>query len=1022
MNPLGPIGFVYTVSKDLYSFCMIAKGREDELKALRAQLLSLREKSGMIEEVLKREGVKSEDKSKVTAAVVECETAAKRLEESVAKFKRDDQLRQGLLGELKAGLKSIGRKAAWPVMKPGLETPAAHLNTCHESLNSAISVLHLDVGITSIEHLQKLDKAIMDGKTNLDRALEDMKSAITKTITQNFQRVHEQIAQQTKLIADGQSQAKAEEIVETLCYAELLDRGRQIDNQSPDTDYAWLLTSEAWGIPEALSLVKFLHLDSGIFWITGDAASGKSSLMYYLSKPWHRERSLWQWSGCKELTIACHYCWIAGSPMQKSQQALLQSLLYYVLLDNVELVPRVCQQRWETWPSKVPWSIRELWHCLEAAIETSRKRLCLFVDGLDEFQPERDHRQLVEDLKRLAAHSNVKIIVSSRPWNAFENLSSDDRTLNMSAINTKAIFDYLKKKMSSIEVFADVSWTCLNTYAYCECRHSHGPAHDFVRNLRTKADGNFLWISIVANRVFERLMIYSNNLSSVRDYVDKVPDKVEDLFQDMILRRRDDETKPHMAMALWLALLPTGFLHWIFYWLLSTSDLSCALSIMGLDAHHAKATAYHELTNKDIRSMKVTTKNFLDYYCRDLLYANFFDLTLPDMHHHTLPSGEDKWHVDTVPFRHRMISDYCRTQEVQDMLTMAVPPAFRDEFFELSLLIIALKYHWTQNELFSVREVTIWLQGMGNRCVDLSMLLKRVVPYNMTHPKRRTSLVAMIKEAERTVSHYLEKCFELEDKFGIGRSEKKGDLIIGPTGHYDGALPLGEPFSRFGLFSLTDAILNRRKLQPLIYPVMQECFRRHLVHLGYNDAAFMRRLLAAGADPNEVYYYEFEEPRHTINGITPWCDFLRHLVANETHLQQPGQQQSILGRNAGNDYINPDFQDRFSSVQTQSKIKDLLEFGAELVLPPMTQTDVVKIINFNSPIDGCLGEEDRDRRDLKDGEWTDARLDPLATLRSYLPMSGDSDWPRLLESYLEPGKRQEDHDGHLKIPGQWPKD
>jgi hypothetical protein len=86
------------------------------------------------------------------------------------------------------------------------------------------------------------------------------------------------------------------------------------------------------------------------------------------------------------------------------------------------------------------------------------------------------------------------------------------------------------------------------------------------------------------------------------------------------------------------------------------------------------------------------------------------------------------------------------------------------------------------------------------------------------------------------------------------------------------------------------------------------------------------------------------------------------------------------------------------------------------------QTDVVKIINFNSPIDGCLGEEDRDRRDLKDGEWTDARLDPLATLRSYLPMSGDSDWPRLLESYLEPGKRQEDHDGHLKIPGQWPKD
>ena len=671
MDPLSPISFVYTVSKDLYSFCMIAKGREDDLKDFRAQLLSLREKSVVVEQALKREGIKSEDKSKVVAAVVECEAAAKRLDNSMAKFKQDDHSGQGFIAEMKAGLKSFGRKAVWPVLKPTLEAPVIHLNTCHKSLDGAISILHLNIDITSLEHVRKLDKMMVDGKASLDQGFKDIESSINGAITRSFQQVEEQIVQQTKLMLDDQSQTKAKELVQTLWYQEIEARGRHIDGQSPETDYAWLLTSAAWGIPDALNLVKFLHLEPGLFWISGDPASGKSSLMYYLSNPHRGGRPLWQWHGNTEVTIACHYCWVAGSDMQKSQQALLQSLLYYVLLDNLHLVPQVCQDRWHTWPRKESWSIHELWACLEVAIRTVKKRLCFFIDGLDELQPERDHRQLVRKLLHLATYSNVKIIVSSRPWKAFEGLHIQERNLKMSAINEKAIADYLKNQLSAIEAFADVSWPCLHMRSSCKLPHFHSYAHEIMQDLVSKAEGNFLWITIVTDRICMSMRIYSNDLDHLKKQMNKIPSKVEDLFQDMTLQRPDDDSKCEMAMCLWIALLPSAQRKWIFFWLLAVSGQTGAVSITNLDAELTLVTDHHRLSPITITAMEamiLTTKSFLDYHCRDVLYL---DLVHDD-------SGEERYQRNhLVSFRHRMIFDYCHTQEMHNMLVRVTPPSIQ---------------------------------------------------------------------------------------------------------------------------------------------------------------------------------------------------------------------------------------------------------------------------------------------------------------------------------------------------------
>jgi hypothetical protein len=48
-------------------------------------------------------------------------------------------------------------------------------------------------------------------------------------------------------------------------------------------------------------------------------------------------------------------------------------------------------------------------------------------------------------------------------------------------------------------------------------------------------------------------------------------------------------------------------------------------------------------------------------------------------------------------------------------------------------------------------------------------------------------------------------------------------------------------------------------------------------------------------------------------------------------------------------------------------------------------------------------------------ERPDGRIDPLATLRKYLPMDADSEWPALLDSYLQPKKREELREARQKL-------
>jgi hypothetical protein len=153
--------------------------------------------------------------------------------------------------------------------------------------------------------------------------------------------------------------------------------------------------------------------------------SGKSTLMKFLEDCTHTHATLQQWANTQQLVRASFYFWNAGTEMQKSLRGLLQSLLYTILNGCPDLIPNICSNRWQckqdSLSASEPWSVSELRQSflkLKNIEQGMSRKFYLHVDGLDEYHG--DHLEVIEILKSISTSPNVKLCVSSRPWNCFE--------------------------------------------------------------------------------------------------------------------------------------------------------------------------------------------------------------------------------------------------------------------------------------------------------------------------------------------------------------------------------------------------------------------------------------------------------------------------------------------------------------------------------------------------------------------------------------------------------------------------
>jgi hypothetical protein len=224
---------------------------------------------------------------------------------------------------------------------------------------------------------------------------------------------------------------------------------------------------------------RFLHWlrnDNGVFHISGKAGSGKSTLMKLLLNHDKTKELLNDWAGDKKLIFAYFFFWKSSQDHdQCSLEGLYRSILFETLLQCPDMTREVFKKAYNTFSrkkstdsmDKLLFRPGDFEKAFEILISTSPPssdyRICLFIDGLDEYVGDDinslEHQKLADNLNKWASHDNIKILASSRPDRAFEETFSDDLRIRLHKLTAQdiAVIGYVMfKKHRSFKNHAEV--------------------------------------------------------------------------------------------------------------------------------------------------------------------------------------------------------------------------------------------------------------------------------------------------------------------------------------------------------------------------------------------------------------------------------------------------------------------------------------------------------------------------------------------------------------------------------------
>jgi hypothetical protein len=297
-------------------------------------------------------------------------------------------------------------------------------------------------------------------------------------------------------------------ILQRLRYTEMSYRVEDIDEAHAKT-FEWAFRApereQSWS-----NLSDWLKTGSNIYWVCGKAGSGKSTFMKHLVDDQQKriETYLRVWAGGSSLCIATFFFWNSGTRLQKSQLGFLRALLCQVLNQYPALIPAVLPRYWADSysrsvnggsnesqnPSIAPclvWKHNELKDALRVLSKqtTIPLKLCFVVDGLDEFNG--DHEEMAELFKEIGNSTNAKVLLSSRPWQVFEDLFGSCRKLKLQELTYRDIQLFVHDKF-----YHNASFLKL-------IQREPTEAIALLREVVEKADGVFLWVKLVVQSLLD---------------------------------------------------------------------------------------------------------------------------------------------------------------------------------------------------------------------------------------------------------------------------------------------------------------------------------------------------------------------------------------------------------------------------------------------------------------------------------------------------------------------------------------
>ena len=138
------------------------------------------------------------------------------------------------------------------------------------------------------------------------------------------------------------------ELLQHLKFSEISVRQERVAEAHYQT-FEWIFSEPSQKIIKWHSFVDWLREDGHLYWITGKAGSGKSTLMKFILHDPRTRKHLQVWAKDSHLVVASYYFWLAGTEqLQHSQEGLLRTLLYQALIQLKEVAPEAALAQMNT--------------------------------------------------------------------------------------------------------------------------------------------------------------------------------------------------------------------------------------------------------------------------------------------------------------------------------------------------------------------------------------------------------------------------------------------------------------------------------------------------------------------------------------------------------------------------------------------------------------------------------------------------------------------------------------------------
>lgn len=626
------------------------------------------------------------------------------------------------------------------------------------------------------------------------------------------------------LAQEASKVATSQRILQSLLFDEIKFREEQI-HEAHEKTFSWIFDDNA------TSFKKWLCSSSDVFWVSGKAGSGKSTLMKFLSSHTRTREILQEWAGGQRLVSASYFFWNSGSTIQRSQLGLLQSLLYQVLRKCPELIPLASTRRWDADdpedPCMDPWTRSELSTAIQNIVVRGclSSRFCFFIDGLDEYDDKAggDHYNLIQDLDRLAQTPGVKLCVTSRPWNVFVKRYEG---------NTDYMFKL--QDLTSVDMQRYIRDTLEEDERFLRLLSSEPRSLTLVTQIKDKADGVFLWVYLVVRSLLRGLN-ENDGIEELEMRLAEIPTDLHD-FYAKIVQTVDGAYWKYTIRTYQIASVAFDSV------LLMESTALWRVSQDVDDSSFALRTSIESLSEAQREALQNKAKTSINKWCRDLIEVDTPKLdALDGPQHHT------------VRFLHRTVKDFLMSEEVQNGI-------FKEPVCRPSPLQALCRIYLAEAKAHS---------GVENRnaIVNFRLEAKTLARYaRMCECEEKKTPVEVLQELDRTID-VVRRCsngyLNENSRFPSRKLQYmlKNELIM-----YVKHMLATEPQLRAGLLNIIYQPKDLNKIRS-----------RQLAIPSHHD---IKDLLEQGLDPNEAFHGfdpdKAVDPDLEVRNETAWQCFLEH--------------------------------------------------------------------------------------------------------------------------------------------------